>query len=90
MREEELEIAIKVVIVSINRQFLFPMAGITYRNFVRFSGRKWRGRKEQHDTEILQRNLHQGLQKDNRRWLSGAHDWVSCMQILCSIELDTI
>ncbi len=37
------------------------------------------GREVQYDPAILQGHLHQGLQKDHRRWLSGETDHVSML-----------
>jgi hypothetical protein len=123
MREEELEIAIKVVIVRWKLQlswveqvdnrvltrlqaFWFELllignklfsCWIPYRQvwtrilwfnyrfqqvFNRFlsTGWKWRRWEKQHDSEILQGNLHERLQKDDWRGLPRANDWVSCHQ----------
>lgn len=38
------------------------------------AGWKWRSWKEQHDSKVLQGNLHARLQKDNRRGFSRADD----------------
>lgn len=78
MREEELEIAIKVVIVSRpSSTFILSLRlclcdAIFNRTCCASTrqGRKWRCGEVEHDSAILQGNLHKRLQKDDRCRLS--------------------